>query len=114
MRRARGRNGWTLLLLAALLALPAACGPQGQESPPPAKAEAAAGPGDAAAPATEAEIPERVQKAAAIARAIQTDPDSTDRILEDHGMTLEELEKLLYEIAADPVLSEAYVRALEG
>ena len=112
MSRARSRRDLALLMLAALLVPVAACAPQGEESAPPATPAASAAPGGATDPATGAEVPESVKKAAAIARAIQADPDSMDRILEDEGMTREDFEDLLYEIAADPVLSEAYVREL--
>ncbi len=52
------------------------------------------------------------EKAARIASEIQADPDNAAMILDRHGMTQEAFEQLLYEVAADPVLSEAYNRAM--
>lgn len=50
----------------------------------------------------------KVDKAAAIARAIQARPENADEILRQHNMTEQQYEDLLYEIAADPAMSEAY------
>ena len=60
-------------------------------------------PGDVA-PASSA----KVDRAAAVANAIKADPSRADEVLRQHGMTEKEFEDLMYEIAADPALSEAY------
>jgi len=86
-----------------------ACTPAGEENAAPDSAAPESVGTDAAAVP---EVPARVKQAADIARAIQADPESMDRILDGEGMTREQFEDLLYEIAADPVLSEAYVREL--
>jgi len=53
-----------------------------------------------------------VERAAEIAKAIDADPDSAERILQDHGLTVEQFEDMMYEISADPELSKAYEAAL--
>lgn len=63
-------------------------------------------------PAVGAAVPERVKTAVHIARSIQAEPASMNRILEGQGMAREDFEEMPYEIATDPVLSEAYVREL--
>jgi hypothetical protein len=55
---------------------------------------------------------QRARAAAALAREIQADPDAAAEILAARGMTEEEFESLLYEIAADPAASEAYAGAM--
>lgn len=57
-------------------------------------------------------IPEQVQKVVDIVKAIDADPDRTEAILEEAGMTADEYEDQLYEIAHDPELSQAYHQAL--
>jgi len=39
-------------------------------------------------------------------------PDDAERILEEHEITIEELEQLMLDVAADPELSERYQEAL--
>jgi len=53
-----------------------------------------------------------VQRAVEIARAIEADPDAAERILEDHGLTVEQFEQMMYDISADPDLSKAYEAGL--
>jgi hypothetical protein len=55
---------------------------------------------------------DEVLRAAEIAREIRERPDDTEAILEEHEMTIEELEALMYEIAADPEKSQRYQEAL--
>lgn len=57
---------------------------------------------------SDADLPESVQHAVAIAREIEATPDDTDAILERHGLTVETFEDMMYEISADPALSKAY------
>ena len=54
------------------------------------------------------------ERAAAIAREIKASPDDAEQILEDHELTIDEFEALMYEIAADPELSERYQTLLES
>ena len=60
----------------------------------------------------ETELPEQVQKAVGIASAIKTSPGNSEQILAEAEMTADEFEALLYEIAADPKMSELYNRAM--
>ena len=57
---------------------------------------------------------EQAREAGAIARAIESEPNRMSEILSEHGMTAESLENLMFEIARDPKLSEAYEAAKES
>jgi hypothetical protein len=50
----------------------------------------------------------KVDRAARISRAIQADPDHAEDVLRQNGMTEDQFEALLYEIAADPQMSRDY------
>jgi hypothetical protein len=50
----------------------------------------------------------KVDKAATIARAIRSNPQSADDVLRQNGMTEEQYESLMYEIAADPAMSAEF------
>lgn len=77
------------------------CGDDDEAPPPPSVA------------AAEAESDDPVDRAVAIGKAIKAEPDRTEEILAERGMTIEELEELMYEIAADPELSERYQEEME-
>ena len=47
----------------------------------------------------------KVDRAAAMARAIRANPNNADQVLRDHNMTEEQFEALMYEIAADPMMT---------
>lgn len=79
-----------------------ACG--GSEERPPAEADAPA----ADTAAVSVVVPEWVAPVAAVANAIEARPAAADSILAANGMTREEFESRLFEIAADPMLTEAY------
>ncbi|TVQ93565.1 MAG: hypothetical protein EA397_04250 [Deltaproteobacteria bacterium] len=94
------------LSLAFLLA---ACGgdaPAPTPDPGPAAETAKTDAGQAAPDPSAPGIDARVKKAAAIAK--EAKGGDLDKVLEKHGLTAEELEELLYEIAADPTLSASY------
>lgn len=91
------RAGLLLLIVCGLVV--AGCGAPAPE-PPAEETAAAVATGDI------------VQRAVEIAKAIEADPDSAAQILEDHGLTVEQFEDMMYEISADPVLSKAYEAAL--
>jgi hypothetical protein len=55
-------------------------------------------------------VPPKVAEAAALAKEIQASPDDADAILERHGMTRQEFEELMYDIASDEAMSVAYER----
>ncbi len=82
------------------------------------KPPAATQPADPAPATTPAEVnpdlPAPVAKAAKLASAIESNPEAADQILEDHEMNREDLDTLMYEIAADPELSAAYQAARTG
>ena len=59
------------------------------------------------------ETKDRAAKATAIAKEIRANPDDAKAVLEKHGMTAEELEALMFEIANDPELSAAYTQQVE-
>lgn len=56
----------------------------------------------------------RVAKATSLARAIEARPLEADEALDEAGSSREELERLMYEIAIDPDLSEQYRIARSG
>ncbi len=64
--------------------------------------------------ACDSEPDDPVERAAAIARDIQADPANAEEVLEDHDITIDEFEELIYEIAADPEQSQRYEAALAG
>lgn len=77
----------------------------------PAKADDEA---DEPAAEAEPELPPQVAKAAKLASAIDANPENADSILEDAGMNREDLNTLMFEIAADADLSAAYQQARAG
>lgn len=85
----------TLATAAAILAL-TGCGPSAtttSSSPPP--------------PANTATSP-KVEKAVAVARDLENTSTSVDQVLQKHGLTEQQYEDLMYEIASDPTLSDQY------
>ena len=62
-------------------------------------------------PATGAPTVEQAREAGTIARAIESEPGRVSEILAEHGMTAESLDNLIFEIAKDPKLTEAYEAA---
>lgn len=72
-----------------------------------------------AAPAVQEEVlqlttdqQEIVDKAVALAKAIDATPDATAGVLAEFAISTEELNDLFYEIAASPALTSAYQEAL--
>jgi len=57
------------------------------------------------------DIPEIAAKAAEIAKLVEGAPSGLNEVLQSKGMSLEDFEKLLFEIAEDPELSKAYAAA---
>lgn len=53
-------------------------------------------------------------KAVDVAREIETDSSSVEEILEQHGLTVEKFEDVLYEISSDKELSAKFNEALGG
>ena len=52
-----------------------------------------------------------VAVAVSAARQIIENPGAAEDVLTQHGLTLAVFDELLYQIAADPALSDAYTRA---
>ncbi len=59
-----------------------------------------------------AQVPPQVSRAVELARVVQADPTNADAALAAKGSSRAELDKLMYEIAADPGLTDAYAREL--
>ena len=53
-----------------------------------------------------------VEQAARIAASIELDPEKWEAILEEEGMTPEEFEHVMYDIATDSRLTDEYEEAL--
>lgn len=54
---------------------------------------------------------EKVRTAAIVAREIAADPEHADEVLTRHGLDRDKLDAMMFEIAADPALTEAYMTA---
>jgi hypothetical protein len=50
----------------------------------------------------------KVDKAAAVARALEAPGQTPDQVLQQHGMTEQQFNDLLFEIAEDEAMSAAY------
>lgn len=61
--------------------------------------------------AVSSDTPEFVAQVASIARALAESPAVADSILQAHEMTRVQFDSLMYEIALDPVLTEAFEAA---
>ncbi|MDH5233678.1 MAG: hypothetical protein OEW77_01890 [Gemmatimonadota bacterium] len=59
---------------------------------------------------TAASTPNDAQRAAAIEQAVRAAPMKTDSILSANGLTADELEQMMYRVAADSALSAEYRR----
>ena len=66
----------------------------------------------APSPGATTTTPPKAAQAAAIAKDLRANPDDADAILAKHGMTRQQFEDLMYEIAADEELTKAYEQAL--
>ena len=53
-------------------------------------------------------------KAIAIAKEIKASPDDAEAILKKHGMTEEQFEALMFEIASDPKRADAFAKEVGG
>ena len=60
----------------------------------------------------EVALPPQVARAVELARAVRAQPNDTEAALASKGGTPAELEGLLYEIAAEPELTEAYATGM--
>jgi hypothetical protein len=85
--------------LTALIVLATAC----------AKTETPAS--DTTTPAATPATVDRVATAAAVSKALETNPAAADSILRANGMTADEFQRLMYDIARDSAQSAAYAAA---
>lgn len=65
-----------------------------------------------APPPQAAVLPGPVARAVELARIVQADPAGADAALTAKGSSRAELEGLLYDIAKDPALTDAYAKAM--
>lgn len=79
---------------------------------PEPKPEPSATPGQPAekAPPPDPSV-EKIQTAVKVAREISADPEHADDVLARHGLDRDKLDALMFEIAADPELTDAYMAA---
>lgn len=99
-----------ILALALVLAAPG-CGPK----PATESAETPATTSEEPAPAaTSAPSADRVQLVARVSVAIEKEPDRATAILEANGMTQEQFEDALRDIAQDAALTAAYEAARDA
>ena len=99
---------FTYVILAGLGLVMSGCGSDG--APATTNSSTTTASSGAAAPSANA----KVEKAAAIAKAIEANPDGSSEVLRQHGMTVQQFEDLMYEIAADPKMSAAYNARVGG
>jgi hypothetical protein len=91
------------MIMALAVVLSACAGPTVETT------ETEAAPSEAA-PAKD--VSDIVAKAAGIAKEIEADPENADVILANHEMTFEQFETMMYDISADPALSEEYTSTM--
>jgi hypothetical protein len=66
-------------------------------------------PSSAGAPVVSSGVSQsKAERAATISKAVQADPDHADDVLRRNGMTEDQFEALMYEVAADPEMSREY------
>lgn len=53
-----------------------------------------------------------VARAVAVAQAVRAQPNAADSILAAHGLTRDEFDSLMYDIAADSALAGTYAEAI--
>lgn len=96
------------LLVLVLLLAGSLCGCSGQEQAQQKNDEPAAAPEEQAL--TVAQVAQ-VEKAVAIAKAIEAAPATAAAVLEKYAMSAEDFENLMYEISADGRMTAAYEAA---
>jgi hypothetical protein len=61
-----------------------------------------------------AEVPPPVARAVAVVSDLRAHPGASDSVLAAHGLDARAFDSLLYAIAEDPALADAYTRAIHG
>jgi hypothetical protein len=64
-------------------------------------------------PAPKAPTADNVAEVASISKEIRANPDKASDTLTKHGLTAEQFETLMYDIAKDPAKASAYEAALK-
>jgi hypothetical protein len=90
------RNTAIKIIVAAGLMSLAGCGSSNTGTPQPAPAASST----------------KVDTAVAIAREMDANPQQADQVLQKRGMSEQQFEDLMYEIASDPSLSDQYSKKL--
>jgi hypothetical protein len=90
------RNTAITTLIAAGLVSLAGCGSSNTGNPQPAPSATSS----------------KVDTAVAIAREMEANPEQAEQVLQKRGMTEQQFEDLMYEIASDPALSDQYSKKL--
>lgn len=103
------RHATGLVLVILLAALIAGCGGEKDDAAVRNNGETEA----VAEALTEAEET-LVAKAAAVAMAIEKAPATAEAVLKENGITPDEYEAMVYEIAGSPKLSKAFEKAKAG
>jgi len=55
---------------------------------------------------------DKVEQAVTVAKELRAKPDDAEKILGQHGLTADQWEALMYDIASDPALAAKYEAAL--
>ena len=59
-------------------------------------------------------MPPPVARAVAVVSGLRAHPQASDSVLAAHGLDARSFDSLLYVIAEDPALADAYTRAIHG
>lgn len=103
-------KGLRCVLVMVTMGAAMACGDAPEEAEPAIDQQTEAEP---AVDRETGSVPAWVSEVAGVANAIEARPGAMDSILAVHEMARATLDSLLYEIAADPVLTAAYREARE-
>ncbi len=60
------------------------------------------------------DLPKKAQQALAIERQVKQNPQQLDAALQQEGMTRDDFDKLMYDVAEDPKLTDAYLAQREA
>jgi|GEM_PF-3644133 len=94
------------LIAASLFTLAGCGGSDPAPAPEPEKTAASEAPAAEAAPKSEAD------KLMDVAKAVRANPANADKILAEAGMSLDQFEAAMYELAKDPAKSQAFVASM--
>ncbi|MGB1274349.1 MAG: hypothetical protein ACPG77_01260 [Nannocystaceae bacterium] len=90
----------------------------GEKKPEPAKTATVDKPAEKPAKTPEVDeepaVDPKVTKAVAVAKEIEANLENADAVLAKHGLDRDSLEQMMYDIARDPAMANAYEEALVG